>query len=286
MTDETWAKMAPVVAKGIRKMEDFCDHPNCWVVCSLDGFSSHVNVTSALKVEGDTSHVNQAYDQSVEKADKDCMPSLIDSVRGPIKGIMTQWQVIAICCIALKNVSPQTWINSFKKVNMHPHHRVPIDVWLRQIDDKVGVGERFFKKRTSLFDAMPSIETINGFDSRVGEDGFVWTKEDAQRLLKFTPLDDFKLRACYMPTKVDGSVFVDPTRIVNASQHSVSDAEAKDVFKWATWHPATMMDVYCKTKERQNSESVAWSEARTTYFNHITNFETLCHEITGRKMKS
>jgi hypothetical protein len=90
MNDETWAKIAPVIADGIRAMPFIKDHPDWWVVMSLDGFSSHVNVDSAHKVfhdrkifvvkeEGDTSHVNQAYDQSVAKADKASMRTILIS---------------------------------------------------------------------------------------------------------------------------------------------------------------------------------------------------------------
>ena len=78
MTDEVYAKLVPQLCTGIREMPVIKDHPEWWVVLSLDGFGSHVNVHSAQKVfydhrifvikeEGDTSHVNQAYDQFVAK---------------------------------------------------------------------------------------------------------------------------------------------------------------------------------------------------------------------------
>ena len=57
------------------------DHPEWWVVLSLNGYGSHRNVLSAMqcfhdhrihvvKEEGDASDTNQAHDQSVAKADK------------------------------------------------------------------------------------------------------------------------------------------------------------------------------------------------------------------------
>lgn len=89
MTDSTYAIIAPELADGIRKMPFICEHPNWWVVVSLDGFGSHVNVHQAqeafykrkiliLKEEGDTSHLNQAYDQSVAKNDKAGMRANLD----------------------------------------------------------------------------------------------------------------------------------------------------------------------------------------------------------------
>ena len=70
MTDNVYATIAPELADGIQKMPYICDHPDWWVVVSLDGFGSHVNVHKAqeafftrkiliLKEEGDTSHLNQ-----------------------------------------------------------------------------------------------------------------------------------------------------------------------------------------------------------------------------------
>jgi hypothetical protein len=65
MTTETWSEIAPKLAKGIRCMPVFKDHPN-WKVClTLDGFSSHLvpkdlpvftNAKSkVVKEEGDAS---------------------------------------------------------------------------------------------------------------------------------------------------------------------------------------------------------------------------------------
>ena len=47
MTDSVYAEIAPHLAAGIRKMPHICDHPEWWVVVSLDGFGSHVNVHEA-----------------------------------------------------------------------------------------------------------------------------------------------------------------------------------------------------------------------------------------------
>jgi hypothetical protein len=72
MTDEAWIELAPGLCAGIRAMPVIKDHPDWWVVMTLDGFTSHLG-NEALKVfeahkimvvkeEGDMSHVNQPYD--------------------------------------------------------------------------------------------------------------------------------------------------------------------------------------------------------------------------------
>jgi len=41
MTDDTWLKLVPTFAKGIRQMEVIKDHPDWWMTLTCDGFSSH-----------------------------------------------------------------------------------------------------------------------------------------------------------------------------------------------------------------------------------------------------
>ena len=167
MTDSVCAEIAPQHAAGIWKMPHICEHPDCWVIVSLDGFGSHVNVHKAqeaffkqkimiLKEEGDTSHMNQAYVQSVAKNDKAGMQMNLDLIR-PHKGVrLDQWYLIRKQIVALKKIKASAWIESFKKVNLHPRHRVSFDVLLKKIDTKLSSGE-FFALRTSLFDAMPAV---------------------------------------------------------------------------------------------------------------------------------
>ena len=78
LTDEVYLQLVLDLCRGIRQMPVIKEHPDWWVILSLDGFGSHVNVNAAheifhnhrimvIKEEGDTSHVNQAYDQFVAK---------------------------------------------------------------------------------------------------------------------------------------------------------------------------------------------------------------------------
>jgi hypothetical protein len=147
MTDEAWKELVPTLCKGIRAMPVICDHPDWWLMLSLDGFSSHINVHESLKVfaenkmlivkeEGDTSQVNQAYDQNVAKADKLMIRSLLDNVRPSLKRVLTQFELIAICLHALKDTKADSWISSFKKVNMHPDYRISFREWLPRVETR------------------------------------------------------------------------------------------------------------------------------------------------------
>jgi hypothetical protein len=84
----------------------------------------------------DTPPLNQAYDQSVAKNDKTGMRMNLDLIRPQIGVRLDQWHLIIIAIEASKNIKPTAWIDSFKKVNLHPQHRVPFEVWLRKIDSK------------------------------------------------------------------------------------------------------------------------------------------------------
>ena len=96
-------------------MDEICDHPNWWVMLSLNGFTSHVNVEDShiifaeseilvVKEEGDTSHVNQAYAQFVAKKDKEHMCSALDTL-GPVIGQkMDQWYLIAVAVKAQNSI--------------------------------------------------------------------------------------------------------------------------------------------------------------------------------------
>jgi hypothetical protein len=42
MTNEVWIKITPHLCDGIRAMEGITNHPDWWIVLSLDGFGSHL----------------------------------------------------------------------------------------------------------------------------------------------------------------------------------------------------------------------------------------------------
>ncbi len=205
-----------------------CDHPDWWCVVSLDGFTSHLNVVEALNAfaghkilgineEGDTSAMNQPYDQAMAKSNKRAIREYVDVIRFTLI-IVTQWDLIAICVKALAKVKPESWISSFKKVNLHPDFRVGTLDWTRHIDEKINTGDHFFTaNNNSLFEAMPAfwkkltveahhecIQLIDSFHEQALPGDSPWTKENAKQLIKFTSLDHIiHLCACHLVAKQD-----------------------------------------------------------------------------------
>ena len=122
---------------------------------------------------------------------------------------------------ALSDVRPETWEKSFKRVNLHPHHRVPFNDWLKRIDEAIQGGERFFcEGQNSLYEAMPAlwknmdvecrhrlVRVIDGFYRNTAGDP--WNENNVKQLLQFAPLLELsKLRTCYLAAKKDPSVYV------------------------------------------------------------------------------
>ena len=106
-------------------MKGICDHPEWWVVFSLDGFGSHLDAQSlvvfsqfkitVVKEEGDTSQVSQAYDQMVAKEDKHFTRQMLDGYKFHIKHMINQWELIIIINEALNEVSKgNAWRASFQ----------------------------------------------------------------------------------------------------------------------------------------------------------------------------
>ena len=63
-----------------------------------------------------------------------------------LESCIDQWDLIGICCNALKKVGKDAWISSFKRVNLHPDYRVDFVELLKRIDGSRQCGERFFVK--------------------------------------------------------------------------------------------------------------------------------------------
>ena len=101
-----------------------------------------------VKEEGDTSAVNQPYDQHLEKSDKRCIHELLDLFHVLLK-LVSQSDLIVICIKALKKVSAQMWIASFKKVNLHPDHHIFFVECIIKIDVKVDVGRHVFSNAST-----------------------------------------------------------------------------------------------------------------------------------------
>lgn len=157
MTEEAWIEMAPSIADGIRAMPVIVDNPDWWVVKIIDGFGPHTSSLKAMEIyeerkillvkeEGDTSHVCQAYDQTVAKDDKcnmrDCLTYLRHAEKMR-KNIVDGWDLVHVALSAVRELSPNSWVTSFKRVNLHPHHRVPFADWCSRISHFLQGGESF-----------------------------------------------------------------------------------------------------------------------------------------------
>ena len=269
MTDEAWLELVPKLCQSIRKQEVIRDHPDWWVLLSLDGFGSHVNVLRTheifsrnkmlvIKEEGDTSQVNQAYDQQVAKDDKTHMRAAVDALSPALGMKMDQWYLIVIAIHAQNRIKKESWIDSFKKVNMHPHTRVPFNEWIKKLDERGFLSaEKFFEKRTTLYDAMPAcwkrltielrqsvMVTIREIYRSAPADEKVWTKQNVLRLAKFVKLDDvFKLRGCFLTANIDPSV------IVRVEEESTSTTEEQTrntapIDDFCSWKPKHLLTKY------------------------------------------
>ena len=168
MIDDAWLELLSHLCKSIREMNVIKKHQHWWVLLSLDGFGLHVNVQRAheifdahkilvMKEEVDMSHVNQSYDQRVAKADKIYMRSALQAVSPTVGRSMNQWILIAIAIDAQNRIKKEVWIDSFKKVNMHPHTRVSFDKWLEVLDKRGFLSaDQFFENRNSSYDKIPA----------------------------------------------------------------------------------------------------------------------------------
>jgi len=314
MTDETYLQLIPEFARGIRAMDVIKDHPDWWMTLTCDGFGSHIldkaielfakYKIQIVKEEGDTSQVNQSYDQDVAKKDKCYMRANLELIRRKLGKKVDQWSLIALAINAQLQVVPGDWARSHRRVNTRPSCRVSFKEWIKRLDDR-GIlvsGEKFFTKRTSLFDAMPACWTNLSVEHRhevisickgvyecaaLCDDKVEWTKNIVCALARYTKLDEVhKLRACYLVALEDPSVIVhdDSTVTVNedgtvtatATATATATGAATDTAAEALafnnskvrdffhWAPQKLMGTYLKDKSDK--------EAQKKLFTHMTNY--------------
>lgn len=53
---------------------------------------------------------------------------------------LDQRGLISVCVEALKHLTPQSWIYSFKCVNLYPTHQISFEVWLKKIEVDIVAG--------------------------------------------------------------------------------------------------------------------------------------------------
>jgi hypothetical protein len=288
MTDEVYLKLVTPLCHGIRQMPVIKDHPDWWVTLSMDGFGSHVNVHRAqeifsehkifvIKEEGDTSQVNQAYDQQVAKADKANMRKNLELVRRTLGGqALDQWVLISLAIQSQAMVPRDVWIKSHNNVNTNPKTRVDFAQWIKKLDAK-GVlvsGEHFFQARVGLYDAMPAVwkrlsveerHSVLSIIQRVYDlakeknEPLLWLTSDVKELAKYCALDDiYKLRACYLTSKVDPSVICTVKDTSTALIVSTTTATMDDYF---SIKPSRLLNEFKSGKINAKADEDTWMEA-------------------------
>jgi hypothetical protein len=253
---------------------------------TCDGYSSHLSAAAydtfrehkifLVQEDGDTSQTNQPYDQYKAKADKRSIKDLQDMMRVHSKEAFNQYSLIMICIQAFKKAQPKSLIDSFKKVNMHPEFRVSAMDWIKRIDDQIQTGERFFKGRSSLYDAMPQMwrnmdidmrhqlmTLIDGFYANATATKSPWCPDNIWQLVEFVPLDKVeRLRACYLTAKRDPVVITQITEECVENEESVLTT-SHWFLEAAKLHPPTLVNALkadCQDHDAQEK-----------LFHHITN---------------
>ena len=113
-----------------------------------------------VKEEGDSSHICQAYDKFVARNDKQEMRHHLDTIRRTtnlIQSGMDQWTLIHVALAAVRLCTPETWVSSFKAVNLHPRFRVSFAEWCARIAPSLQTGEAFHQPADPehVFDLLP-----------------------------------------------------------------------------------------------------------------------------------
>ena len=154
MTTKTWLELLPDLIRGIRAMPVIVDNPDWWCALLVDGFNAHCLSAEAMqmlhdnkiilvKEEPDSSHFCQVYDQLVTKGDKATAREVLDDLRlakacstsenKPSHIKINKWTLVNVLIEATVKTSPETWINSAKKVNLYPPTRVCFADWIKKI---------------------------------------------------------------------------------------------------------------------------------------------------------
>ena len=90
-----------------------------------------------VKENAHSSQINQAFDQDPAKKGKQELRYWLPQVRdrpGLVKQV-DQWSLLAVIMAGQQGGRGSAWTSGFKRVNLHPQHRLPIEVWLSKISD-------------------------------------------------------------------------------------------------------------------------------------------------------
>lgn len=110
-----------------------------------------------LVEEAETSHVNQVYDQDPAKCDKSAMRAALTLLRERstvVQRAVDAWDLVHVGLAAIRECPASAWVESAKRVNLHPHFRRPFAEWCTRINDFLQV------RSLVLFVIMASISSV------------------------------------------------------------------------------------------------------------------------------
>jgi hypothetical protein len=147
MTNEAWDEIADRMSRRIREMTVIRDHPEFWIVLHFDGFKSHCMTYAAqeifaahkiicVKENSHTSSINQAFDKEPAKRAKAENRRWLPLVRDTTNLLrcVDQWSLLLVVMTGQNGGRRDAWTAGFKRVNLHPDHKRPIEVWLSEIN--------------------------------------------------------------------------------------------------------------------------------------------------------
>ena len=178
MTDEAWLEASKAIVKGYRSLPYVKENPDWRMLELLDGFKSRKTVLDAhelqaeanidsLKEESNSSHVCQGYDQQVARADKkNVAESLYDQRKiqqqQTAKANIDQYGLVLTGIRISKQASPEVWVTSYCRVNLHPVFRDKFAVFMKRISQHLRAGSQFVEEDLhpsprQMFKMLPSI---------------------------------------------------------------------------------------------------------------------------------
>ncbi len=167
MTDEAWAELVPKLVEGIRAMPVIRDHPEAYVLLTLDGFKSHTKAASSILVFHNSkillvvehrasSTLNQAFDKHVAKLSKSTCHTAIDELADAGETV-DQWRLVTVALGGTaRSSNSAVWATSHLAVNMNPRCRVGIDEWLERIPYAVAAARVFSTDEAGVVTLLPA----------------------------------------------------------------------------------------------------------------------------------
>ena len=73
-------------------------------------------------------------------------------------GITDQWSLVHVALAAVRLCGPETWVDSFKSVNLHPKFRTDFAAWCKKIAPSLQTGESFYQPAhpDHVWDLLPA----------------------------------------------------------------------------------------------------------------------------------